>query len=102
VPWLADMLTISYSMGKQELPLERSSQPPYIISVAQFRPEKVHNLLQYFFELFIFNLVDVGLLLGCLYSCEVGVLSTLPIKNETKCGEVYYIVCCHTHCSLSF
>lgn len=53
MPWLADMLTVAYSLDKQELPLERSSKPPYIISVAQFRPEKVHNLFQYFFELFI-------------------------------------------------
>ena len=78
MPWLADMLTVAYSLDKQELPLERSSKPPYIISVAQFRPEKVHNLFQYFFELFIQPCRCVGLSFGCLYSCEVGSVSHLP------------------------
>jgi hypothetical protein len=43
--FLQSLLTIATVwVGKQALPLERPTTPLYIVSVAQFRPEKVLSL----------------------------------------------------------
>lgn len=43
--FLQSLLTIATVwVGKQALPLERPTTPAYIVSVAQFRPEKVLSL----------------------------------------------------------
>lgn len=39
-------MTVAYSLDKQALHLERPEQNQYIISVAQFRPEKVSSIFR--------------------------------------------------------